>query len=284
MVINDPIVKRLQVLRRIIAVSAAVVIGGFVALYVVKHFLHPIDVQTVSNWVSILLFLMLFVLIAFFSTIYSSYMLDNMVKQYTTAVYDGVPGRIATEQPRISHDVTPLPIMLSVRENLSYITFIMFITCFSFLYLIFISTAFSFARFQSSSPLLYVLVGSFIIAVIGTLGFFAVRNSRQRIEITEEGIKGVALGQETFLQWDEIRLFALSGAKNQYTYYYEIVGAGRIIRWIRPLKKGLFMPVVSTVPFKEYDKQVQFALSVIATKTNLPLYDLRLNWYGGIRK
>ncbi len=284
MVVNDPIVKRLQMLRIMVAVGAAIVIGGFVALYVVNHFVHPIDVQTVSNWVSILLFLMIFVLIAFFTATYASYVLNNMGNQYTVALHNGVPGRIVTGQPRTSQAIMPTSITLKVHANWSYFALMFIICCFSFFELIFISTAFSFAHFQSNSPLLNVLVGLLILTVIGTLWFFAIRNSRQSIEVTEEGVKGVVLGQETFLRWDEIKLFALSGPKNQYTYNYEIVGAGRIIRWVRPLKKGLLIPVVPTVPFKEYDKQMQDVLSVIAMKTNLPLYDLRLNWYGGIRK
>lgn len=115
-------------------------------------------------------------------------------------------------------------------------------------------------------------------------GFFAVRAIRQSIEITEDGIKGVALGQETYLRWDEVKLFALWGSKTRSMHTYEIVGANGTIRWTHPLQKNLFIPMVPTVPFKEYDKQMQIALSVIATKTNLPLYDLRLNWYGGIQK
>lgn len=172
MVINDPIVRRLQMLKMIIAAGATVVIGGFVVLYAINHFWHPIEAQTLSNYNAVLSFLMFFLLIMFFVSIMSMRTFKNVVQQYTTALQGGVPGRIAAEQPRIFYDTAPLPITLMVRASQLYYIFFFVICCLAFFYMIFVSTVFPSIHFKSNSPLLNVLVGLLILTVIGGLWFF----------------------------------------------------------------------------------------------------------------
>jgi hypothetical protein len=285
MTIHDPIVKRVQVMKILSAIGIVIVVGGFLTLYVVNHFLYPISTQTSSNFVSVLLFLALFVVILFPASLWTSYIINNIVKQYTVALNGGVPGLIARVQPRpIQDSGMSLPIVLGIRANLIYFTTMCLISCVSFFMLIFVSKAFPFAHFQSNSPLLNILVSLLILGVIGTLYFSSIRSLQWRIEITSDGVRGTISGQETFLGWEEIKLFALYGTNSGYSLQYELVGAKGIIRLYLPTQKNLLIPVVPTIPIKEYDKQMQIVFAVIATKTRLPLYDLRLNWYGGIRK
>ncbi len=285
MTIHDPIVKRVQVMKILSAIGIVIVVGGFLTLYVVNHFLHPISAQTLNNFVSVLLFLALFVVLLSPASLWTSYATNNIVQQYTIALNGGVPGRIEVMQPQpIQDSGVPLPIVLGIRANLVYFVTMCLISCVSFFMLIFVSKAFPFAHFQSDSPLLNILVSLLILGVIGTLYFSSIRSLQQRIEITSDGIRGTMFGQETFLRWEEIQLFALCATKSSYMQQYEIVGANGIIRVVDPLKTGMLLAIKPTILSAEYSKQMQMALAVIATKTGLPLYDLRLNWYGGIRK
>jgi len=86
------------------------------------------------------------------------------------------------------------------------------------------------------------------------------------------------------LHWDEIKLFALWGGKSKAMHAYEVAGERGMIRWTVPVKNRWYCSIVSTLPFDEYYPQMQDMLALIARKTDLPLRDLRLKWYGGEQK
>ena len=284
MTIDDPIVKRVHVLKMILVVGTAIVIGGFVILYIIARLGHFIDVQTTSNIIAILQFFAFIVLVAIVPFLFASNSIKNMARQYRVALRGGVPGRIAARQPSAIYDIMPLPITLAVRAKSLYYAFFFMLGCLGLLNFFFNATFRHVFGYESTSLVMNVFVVFLVLVLMSSLCFFGVRAIRQRVEITDDGIRGVALGQETFIRWDEVRLLALCGSKSNYLDAYEIVSANSIIRWSSPTQNNLFVPMVPTIPFVEYDKQMQIALAVITMKTGLPLYDLRLNWYGGIRK
>jgi hypothetical protein len=284
MTVDDPIVKRVHVLKMIIVVGTTIVIGGFVILYIIARLGHFVGALTVSNISAILSFLAFFILMMFVPFLFVSNMMKNVVHQYRVALRGGVPGHIAAKQPSLVYETVPLPITLAVRAKQWFFPSYFALCCFAFLNFFFNSAFLGIFSYKSTSLAWNVFVVLLILLSTGSLFFFAMRATRQRIEITDDGIRGTLLGQETFIRWEEARLFALCGNKSNYLDSYEIVSANSIIRWSSLTKEILLAPIVPTLPFTEYEKKMQIALAVIATKTGLPLYDLRLNWYGGIRK
>ncbi len=117
-----------------------------------------------------------------------------------------------------------------------------------------------------------------LVVVLCVACLLLVKNMNQHIEITEEGIQGFLLGQITYLRWDEIQFFTLWGTNVNYIRSYEVAGPKGVIQWSYPVRNTWYNAVVPTIPLKEYDKQMQAVLAIIAMKTHLPLYDLRLKW------
>ena len=85
------------------------------------------------------------------------------------------------------------------------------------------------------------------------------------------------------IRWRNARLFATCPCnlweKRAYApTIYELAGPNTVVRWERLRRK---MPFTfawlckPSIPFDEYDQQMDALLSVIAAKTGLPLYDLR---------
>ncbi len=101
---------------------------------------------------------------------------------------------------------------------------------------------------------------------------------RQRLEVTE---KGLSFGKDVFgpadLQWEEIKLFIIPAGvnKDKPLRRYELIGATHSFFIVRPSRQRLFQMDKPTIPFDEYDRQMNALLSLIAAKTGLPLYDLR---------
>jgi hypothetical protein len=81
------------------------------------------------------------------------------------------------------------------------------------------------------------------------------------------------------IKWDEARLFAIVGRKRRpgaAVYMLAAPGRGKSVKWVRVCRPPRWFSIREpTVPFAEYDRQMQALLSLIVARTGLPLRDLR---------
>jgi hypothetical protein len=106
------------------------------------------------------------------------------------------------------------------------------------------------------------------------------RHDNQQLPFTEAGILRYTRKKVTVIPWEEARLFAivpitsdLRKTNSPFTAY-ELSSANEVLRWSTSEHMALFIGQTRLTP-REQRQQMQALLSVIATKTHLPLYDLR---------
>lgn len=292
---TDPVLKRLKRARILMAVGFGLMLMAFGFDFIV---IRSTSIKTIltTGFFSIVVSV---VVVAFVLIFASSFLVirhyNKSQQQRDIAVQGGTPGRTAEEQPIASTASLTLPITLKFRVNwLFYYTLmllpslIIFVIAFVVLYLFFAHhyVILSGTHVIPFSAILIALgaVLLFSLLVASIVFFFAGRRLRQYIEVSETGIKGLFLGHESDLRWDEIKLFALWGGKSKAMHAYEVAGERGMVRWTVPVKNRWFCSIVSTLPFEEYYPQMQDVLALISAKTDLPLRDLRLKWYGGEQK
>jgi hypothetical protein len=108
----------------------------------------------------------------------------------------------------------------------------------------------------------------------------AVRHDSQQLQFTEAGFLRCTRRNVTVVPWKEARLFAivpmsldLRKTSSPFTTY-ELSSANEVLRWSTSKHIARFVGQTTLTP-RDRRQQMQTLLSVIATKTNLPLYDLR---------
>lgn len=212
----------------------------------------------------------------------------------------------AQEQPDLDETALPLPATIEVRS-----TWKAPIIC--FLLLTFLTSSLT-AWFlyehppQSEPSDAYTFAAIFLLvcAVLFSASIAALMLSAgyQRIEVTEQGLhvsspllawrqadnqrfeiskqNGRIGSSKTMIPWNEAALFAVFPPHriSQRTYLpiiYELSGPKTIVRWMRvrqdmPWFHKNHQP---TLPFDDYERQMEALLALIAAKTGLPLYDLR---------
>jgi hypothetical protein len=104
-----------------------------------------------------------------------------------------------------------------------------------------------------------------------------------RITVYEQGMLSHNRAGSSYLGWDEIRLFAISplGCREDTPIRYELAGEKRIMHFSRAQQHVAFHPsqadtaVKPDMDFAEYEQQMDLIVALIASKTRLPLVDLR---------
>lgn len=89
---------------------------------------------------------------------------------------------------------------------------------------------------------------------------------RQRVEVTGNGVTVRRLGRSCSIHWSDARLFARVGVAT-----YELSGEQSVVRWVRARDTSAFRP---TIPFDDYQRQMDGLLLLAGDHTRLPLYDL----------
>ena len=89
---------------------------------------------------------------------------------------------------------------------------------------------------------------------------------RQRVEVTNDGLTVRRLGRSHSIHWTDARLFARVGIGT-----YELSGERDVVRWVRARDTSAFKP---TIPFADYQRQMDGLLLLVDERTHLPLYDL----------
>ncbi|HEU5370598.1 MAG TPA: hypothetical protein VFU69_19145 [Ktedonobacterales bacterium] len=103
----------------------------------------------------------------------------------------------------------------------------------------------------------------------------------QWLEVTDEGVISHEGGNPKTLRWEDIRLFAIASRQRKeepprrYQLFRKNAGPGLALDVRRPSRQRLFQFDKPSLPYDEYDRQMDALLSLIAAKTGLPLYDLR---------
>jgi len=87
---------------------------------------------------------------------------------------------------------------------------------------------------------------------------------RERVEVTEEGLRVRRRGSTSIVRWQEARLFA-----KVWETEYELSSASSIARWTRVFDTSVIKP---TIPLDEYQRQMDGLLLLIAERAGLRLY------------
>jgi hypothetical protein len=120
---------------------------------------------------------------------------------------------------------------------------------------------------QATTPaVLLAMQGILVGTLIGILPLMALA-ARQRVDVTEEGLRVRQSSFSRRIRWTDARLFASIGANR-----FELSSAHQIVRFSRLESADLVRP---TIPFSEYTRQMDLLVSLIHERTGLPLNDLR---------
>lgn len=107
------------------------------------------------------------------------------------------------------------------------------------------------------------------------------RSDKDQIFVTDSGISHGNLysySRYPIMRWDEMRVFTIIGSnKRGRVQVYELANPEKVLRFICLPRRSLFSSYKPTVSYDEYDQQIQALLNLIAAKTGLPLYDLRIS-------
>ena len=192
------------------------------------------------------------------------------VQRFAAVQRDRSP--LLPEQPIPNPVALELPIVIKVRQPNRYYLVVMgaillFALCFA-VYFTWIVGSFNF----SASPLVNFLFIFLIITglMIGIIIFL----NRQRIEITEGGIIFRSVGRTEMVAWQEASLLACYpafGLMSRDVKSFELSSATGIVRWFMlPPSSGR-----SVGHQEEYNRQMQSLLSLIAARTELPLFEFK---------
>lgn len=140
-------------------------------------------------------------------------------------------------------------------------------------------------KLSDAFPFILLVGGFFLVPLAALMGGIFIWQGYTRIEVYDAGLRFAQGGHDTFIRWNETRLFAifspnLLNRRTSLPISYELSSRYGILRIPRVYRKitfsQFFLPVmVPRVPFDDYDRQMDALLSLIAAKTGLPLYDLR---------
>jgi hypothetical protein len=102
--------------------------------------------------------------------------------------------------------------------------------------------------------------------------------AQQRIEVTEQGLAVSYQGKISSIPWQDARLFTINGFNQpRLPLFYELSGKRSSLLWmqVRPGNpRRQFYYLAPTIPFEEYTNKMQALHALIATHTQLPLYNL----------
>ncbi len=184
----------------------------------------------------------------------------------------------------------PLPIILHAKNRFSAISFIfvmLLVLLISMLVLGAEFILFSAKLELSISPVGAALLFLIVLIPLEFLLLFGIVNSvlavlhdSQQLQFTEAGFCRCTRKKVVIVPWEEARLFAIvplspdmRKTSSPFTAY-ELSSTNEVLRWSTSKHTVLFVGQATLSP-REYRQQMQTLLSVIAAKTNLPLYDLR---------
>jgi hypothetical protein len=128
------------------------------------------------------------------------------------------------------------------------------------------------------TTLISALLFASVMTVVST--FSIKRTGTQKITITQSGITTRIAGTETFMKWEEVRLFCSYQerilGRTRKAVQYELVNEHTIVRWGQPIKLTLLQtePAMSQQQFEQWHEQLR---GYVVERTGLPLVELKIN-------
>ncbi len=290
---NDPVLKRINRSGIQLGIALALTAVGLLLTFIARSMEHSRSFLPLGYYNVAFSFIIISALSSFALVMLVRYSYKKAEQQRDIALKGDVPGNIALEQPSTNTIALTLPVTLAVQANWRFFVCAVLLPFFLGIMLGCLALYYFFFRetlpFASMNPnVLIAVIGGVVLFFVFTFGvalLLAVRRTaHQYIEVSEHGIRSRFLTHESSISWDEIKLFALWGGKSKSRRAYEVADANSVVRWTVMAKKHWYNSLVPTISFEEYDGQMQAILAMIATKTQLPLYDLRLKWWGGTQK
>jgi hypothetical protein len=258
-------------------------IGGIVISVIVRP--GPDELTKLLSFFSLYGLLFLGFITSFVTTI-TQRRYWQRIERRRLAAAGGDPSLLASEQPFANPAALQLPCKIEVRMGNGAI---LLLTGMVLVYALLFSSVFSWLNdgFLFISPdrfhnfvVLFAIIGISMVIVLLALFLSPVGVGRQKVGVTEQGLKIRYGGKRSVMRWEELRLFALYSTfgtqKSGASLTYELSSATDITRWawiLRP--KPLRMGMVPVVSFEEYTRQMQALNALIVARTGLPLYDLR---------
>lgn len=181
---------------------------------------------------------------------------------------EGALSLLALEQPQLSAPMPPLPVTvkMSARRWLRLVLWGIFAASVLLI---------GFGIFPGASFGGRCQFVSVAISIAYVLRGFLVG---QWLEVSESGLRiSHALGWLPVIPWEDIHLYSIIGyANNRPPARYEIATASVNLSWFW-LRPGTFLARIyaPTVPYDDYNRQMETVLGIITARTSLPLYDLR---------
>lgn len=203
------------------------------------------------------------------------------IEQRRFAAVQGDRTFLAVEQPMPNATSMVLPMTIKLRWSKEFWLLMTGATLLLVLLLTAILTLFDNAPLLfTSNRLLFFLVSFSIFASIFVILMVVILAivSRQQIEVTESGLTTRYGGKVSSMTWNEARLFAMYGTfgvQKRAAMIYELSSAGAIARWTWVRRKTHFVGLEPRVSIDEHYGQMQALAELVASKTGLPLYDLR---------
>lgn len=213
------------------------------------------------------------------------------LEQRRQAAARGDQRLLADEQPVADAHAYPLPLTIRQRPRMASFAILVACTLVSCLVgggiaILFLTRMQPSPHHTSLSPLFtFVFIGIFALlglAMALVVPIVLYTKVRQQITLTEDGLIQVGLSPKVrSIPWSEARLLAILSIYGAKKYpspaLFELSSGNEIIRWnwLRKNSMSMWYFANSRADAAEYERQMRSALSIIAAKTGLPLYDLR---------
>ena len=190
---------------------------------------------------------------------------------------------LAREQPTPDSQILPLPTTIKLDQSRRAIVFLSLSIAF-ILFLIFVvgitaGVGQSHHGLNNHTLLLIVftILGAFVVALLAAfiLIFFLLRNQLSFTIVADEyGLSSTYQGITSTINWSDARLFAvLNQEKPSAMRFYELSNESTVVRWVNMPERAMFQRKENRAN-AEYRRKVLALLSLIAARTELPLYDL----------
>jgi hypothetical protein len=287
MIRANPLLETYQTLFVVWFIVIGFMVVMFIGLIVISVIVSPglTGLTTLLSSLSLYGFVILCSIISFVLSILQRRYWQR-IEQRRLAAAGRDPSLLASERPAANPAALQIPCKIEVRMGNGAIVLLI---AMSLVYALLFSSVFSWANdgFLFISPdrlhtflVLFASVGGLMVIVLLALFFSPIGLGRQKVEVTEQGLRVRYGGKKSAMRWEEIRLFALystfGAQKSGASLTYELSSATDIARWTRLLRPNFFhVQMVPTVPFEEYTRQMQALSGLIVARTGLPLFDLR---------
>lgn len=120
---------------------------------------------------------------------------------------------------------------------------------------------------KPATPAILLAAQGLLVGMLAGILLLMALAARQRVDVTEEGLRVRRSGFSRRIRWTDVRLSASVGTSD-----FELAGARHSVRFSRLQSADLVRP---TIPFAQYTRQMDLLISLVHERTGLPLYDLR---------